>query len=95
MVNFNQISYQFECKYATLYVNVMRFSDVTDYFANKREFYISENNNPICCIDVGYGNSTLGSEFPYPTSIQMKDTLNRPLLSSTYTCNMHHPTIKE
>jgi hypothetical protein len=62
--HFNRISYQFEFKYATFYVIVMRFSDVTDYFLQAK----SEN--------VGYGNSRV--EFPYPTSIQMKDTLSLP-----------------
>jgi hypothetical protein len=39
-----QISYQFECKYSTCYVNVMRFSDVTGYFLQDKSehLYISD-----------------------------------------------------
>jgi hypothetical protein len=41
---FNQISYQFECKYSTFYVNVMRFSGVTCYFlqVKSENLYISD-----------------------------------------------------
>jgi hypothetical protein len=83
--------YQFECKYSTLYVNVMRFTDVTCYFlqVKSENLYISYVRKIILHVVSMWDmeippteasaltpNSDPRVEFPYPTSIQMNDSLN-------------------
>jgi hypothetical protein len=78
---FNRISYQFECKYSTFYVNVMRFSNVTGYVlqVKSENLYISDVRKILGSefrVRDSARNVDPRVEFPYPTSIQMKDSLS-------------------
>jgi hypothetical protein len=74
---FNQISYQFECKYSTFYANVIRFSDVTCYFlqVKSENLYMSDARKIILHVASMWvieasslaRNSDPLVEFPYPT----------------------------